>query len=73
MEKINAYETKGDSEEIKYGDFNAETMYEGSEQQGSINAGDSDTKNIMNRKKKATLTSAIVTTGVNAIPVITDI
>ena len=73
MEKINAYETKGDSEEIKYGDFNAETMYEGAEQQGSINAGDSDTKNIMNRKKKATLTSAIVTTGVNAIPVITDI
>ena len=73
MEKINAYETKGDSEEIKYGDFNAETMYEGAEHQGSINAGDSDTKNIMNRKKKATLTSAIVTTGVNAIPVITDI
>lgn len=73
MEKINAYETKGDSEEIKYSDFNAETMYDGAEQQGSINAGDSDTKNIMNRKKKATLTSAIVTTGVNAIPVITDI
>ena len=73
MEKINAYETKGDSEEIKYGDFNAETMYEGAEQQGSINAGDSDIKNIMNLKKKATLTSAIVTTGVNAIPVITDI
>ena len=73
MEKINAYETKGDSEEIKYGDFNAETMYDGTEQQGSINSGDSDTKNIMNRKKKATLTSAIVTTGVNAIPVITDI
>ena len=74
MEKINAYETKGDSEEIKYGDFNAETMYEDAvEQQGSINSNDANTKNIMNRKKKATLTSAIVTTGVNAIPVITDI
>ena len=38
MEKINAYENKGDSEEIKYGDFNAETTYEGStEQQEFVN------------------------------------
>ena len=74
MEKINAYENKGDSEEIKYGDFNAETVYENAaEQQESVNVGDSDAKIIMNRKKKAVLTSAIVTAGVNAIPVITDI
>ena len=54
MEKINAYENKGDSEEIKYGDFNAETVYEGAaEQQESVNTGDSDAKIIMNRKKKA--------------------
>ena len=74
MEKINAYENKGDSEEIKYGDFNAETVYENAaEQQESVNSKDSDAKIIMNRKKKAVLTSAIVTAGVNAIPVITDI
>ena len=33
----------------------------------------SDDKNIIKRKKKAALTSAIVTTGVNAIPVIADV
>ena len=74
MEKINAYENKGDSEEIKYGDFNAETTYEGAtEQQEFVNAMNSDDKNIIKRKKKAALTSAIVTTGVNAIPVIADV
>lgn len=74
MEKINAYENKGDSEEIKYGDFNAETVYEGAtEQQEFVNTMNSDDKNIIKRKKKAALTSAIVTTGVNAIPVIADV
>ena len=74
MEKINAYENKGDSEEIKYGDFNAETTYEGAtEQQEFVNTMNSDDKNIIKRKKKAALTSAIVTTGVNAIPVIADV
>ena len=74
MEKINAYVNKGDSEEIKYGDFNAETTYEGAtEQQEFVNTMNSDDKNIIKRKKKAALTSAIVTTGVNAIPVIADV
>ena len=74
MEKINAYVNKGDSEEIKYGDFNAETTYEGTtEQQEFVNTMNSDDKNIIKRKKKAALTSAIVTTGVNAIPVIADV
>ena len=74
MEKINAYENKGDSEEIKYGDFNAETTYEdATEQQEFTNTMNSDDKNIIKRKKKAALTSAIVTTGVNAIPVIADV
>ena len=74
MEKINAYENNGDSEEIKYGDFNAETVYEGSiEQQEFTNVGNTDAKTVMNRNKKAAITSAIVTTGINAIPVISDV
>ena len=74
MEKINAYENKGDSEEIKYGDFNVETVYESAAEQNEfVNIGNSDSKNIMNRKKKAALTSALIITGVNAIPVISDV
>lgn len=70
METINAYETKGDSEEIKYGDFNAEPNYDTF---GDETAAMSEAEAIIKRRKKADVTSAIVTTGINAIPIVVDV
>lgn len=69
MEQINAFENKGDSEEIKYGDFNAETNY--TEQSAAET--DDIASVLLKRKKKADLTSAIVTTSVNALPIVVDV
>lgn len=69
MEKINAFEQKGDSEEIKYGDFNEEATF--TEEAAFDNGSQEDL--ILKRRKKADLTSALVTTGINAIPIITDV
>ena len=70
MEKINAFETQGDSEEIKYGDFNADPNYDfGGEETVSA----SEAELILKRRKKADVTSAIITTGINAIPIVVDV
>ena len=68
MEQINAFNNNGDSEEIKYGDFNAEKYYDYTET--------TETSNVDFAKKhrrKADLTTALITTGVNALPIISDI
>lgn len=70
METINAYEMMGDSEEIKYGDFNGE-------QQESYDSVGSSSENeaaiLYARRKKTDLISSVITVGANAIPILTDV
>lgn len=69
MEKINAFEQTGDSEEIKYGDFNNETVYT---EDATSNEASLEEK-IIRHRKKSDLTTALITTGINALPIVTDV
>lgn len=68
MENVNAFNNAGDSEEIRYGDFGSDNSYE----EATVNT-ESAMDIAAKHNKKAAVTSAIITIGANAIPVISDV